>query len=409
MINTRNVDGMEFYMNEKQQFKKRETLYFSIACIVCNISFYPIFVRNGIGHTAVIAVWGILLVLVLSYSLFNCWTRELKRYALLCIFFVLNTFITGILNDVNAFGNHFFQPVLIASVIFLIATRAGIRIDINDLKKVCTVFFYSMAVIAVLLFVFYLRGTDFSTAVYGYKFGKNEIAVLLLCAFHISCTVYSPTRKWHHLFRIISILFFVLDIFLLRTRSAMLGIGLLGIVLVFHGKRFRRGVRCFLILSVLAVSVYFFLNIDKFNTLLYQIVYAGRDFRDWNDLTSGRGDEIAIALEAFRESPIVGVGKMGTCDCFFVSVLANYGLFCWPVVVMSLAPLIWSIKNIRLYSDMSICFFLIAGSIFFISFLEELAPFGSGTRCYLLWLMWGVLVQNKEKDRRLMMNEAGGK
>ena len=85
---------------------------------------------------------------------------------------------------------------------------------------------------------------------------------------------------------------------------------------------------------------------------------------------------------------------MGTLDCFYVSVLVSYGLLGIPAIIMAIAPFLWSICNLKKRSDIGLCFFTIAGSIFLISILEELAPFGPGTRCYILWLMWGILLAN---------------
>ncbi|MBP5183231.1 MAG: hypothetical protein J6331_09425, partial [Lentisphaeria bacterium] len=34
----------------------------------------------------------------------------------------------------------------------------------------------------------------------------------------------------------------------------------------------------------------------------------------------------------------------------------------------------------------------LAASMLTIALVEELSPFGPGTRCYILWLLWGLLV-----------------
>ena len=36
--------------------------------------------------------------------------------------------------------------------------------------------------------------------------------------------------------------------------------------------------------------------------------------------------------------------------------------------------------------------FILASSMFLLALLEELSPFGPGTRCYVLWLLWGLMV-----------------
>ena len=384
-------------MNEGIHSYRGNVLLLSIVCIISNISYYPIFQASGYGRIAAIAVWILLLFMVAS-RLTQDWTSTLGRFFRLYCVFAINTMIVGAVNGVNAFDNHFFQIVTIAFLIFLISNRFGQEIDVEDLRMICTAYFYSMAIMAVPLFFVYLRGTDLSSLIYSYQYGKNEIALLLLCALFIGSTIYNPQSTIKKLIRIGAIVFFVVDILFLRTRSALLGIGLWGIVLFLKAKRFRKDVRVLGITAIILIIAYLLTHGSVLDSFLNDIVYAGRDANDLNNLSSGRGDQIAAAWDTFKENVVFGVGDRRTCDSFYFSVLANYGLLGWPLIIMSFIPLIWSIKNFNLYDDVSLCFFLVTASFFLLSLLEELAPFGPGTRCYLLWLMWGVLVQNKARD-----------
>lgn len=384
-------------MNEGIHSYRGNVLLLSVVCVISNASYYPIFVANGYGRIAAIGVWIMLLVMVAS-RLMKDWTPTFGRYVGLYCVFAINTLIVGAANGVNAFDNHFFQIVTIAFLIFLISNRFGQEIDVEDLRMICTAYFYCMAIMAVPLFFVYLRGTDLSSLYYSYQYGKNEIAALLLCAMLIASTIYNPQSPIRKLIRIGAIALFIIDILFLRTRSAMVGIGFWGIVLFIKAKRFRKDVRILGIASIVLITVYLLTHGSVLDSFLNNIVYAGRNAYDLNDLSSGRGDQIALALDTFKENVVFGVGVRRTCDSFYFSVLANYGLFGWPLIIMSFIPLIWSIKNFSLYDDVSLCFFLVAATFFLLSLLEELAPFGSGTRCYLLWLMWGILVQNKARD-----------
>ncbi len=383
----------------------KRILFLSLACIISNASYYPVLQSSGIGRNIAITVWIVLSITVIGrlFSTF-AWTRELRSIIVLYAFFALNTFIVGTVNEVNAFDNHFFQTVSIAVVIFTVCTLIGIDVDIHGLRKICLAYFYSMFVISIPLFFLYLKNTNLLSMIYDYTYGKNEIAVLLLCALFICCTIYGPRTRLQKLIRIIGILFFIVDIMLLRTRSAMLGIGLLGVVIIFRTKTLRRDIRNLGLLAVIAVTIYFFTHPTVLSSFMNNIVYAGRNSADLNDLSSGRGDQILLAWNTIKEHPFFGVGKRFTCDCFYVSAVANYGLFSWPLIVMSFKPIFWSIKNYNLYDDVSLCYFLVSISFFFFAVLEELAPFGPGTRCYLIWLMWGILSQNKRIDREWTAN-----
>lgn len=374
---------------------QQRVLFVSLICIISNISYYPVFVANGWGRTVAIAVWILLAISLLGSSLFFNWEREISIVFLCYILFVVVSLITSIVNGVNAFGNHFFRPVSIALLVFFLCNRCGF--GIGALTKICTAYYYCSAAMAVLLFFFYIRGTDYSSPIYAYTYGKNEIPVLFLCALFIACTVYFPKSKALNFVRILASIFFVADIFLLRARTEMLCVAFLGIVLLLNKKQLRKSARVIGIAAILAIGFYFITHRAVFDSFLNNIVYAGRDAKDIDSLSSGRISFVSAALKEFINHPFAGVGYRFTCDCFYASALANYGILSIPIIIISLYPLIWSIKHIKVFGEVSLCFFLIAGALFIVSILEELAPFGPGTRCYFLWLMWGILVRNKTR------------
>ena len=81
----------------------------------------------------------------------------------------------------------------------------------------------------------------------------------------------------------------------------------------------------------------------------------------------------------------------------YFNVVSNY-------YVMALAVLFIIYRSLavgHLRFDINLCFFTISASLFIISILEELAPFGPGTRCYILWLIWGLLLVNDNKEIKI--------
>lgn len=380
----------------------RRTTFISLICVLSNISYYPILVANGLGRIIAIGVWLIFALSLIGKLGWATLNSKYRTFILLYFIFVVNSAITSVFNGVNAYGNHFFVPVTIATIVFTLANILGFELDKEDVTKFCTVYYYICAIMAILLFIFYLRGTDLVTSVYGYQYGKNEIAVLLLCAMIISCTIYKPSTRLLSIVRIVAIVFFVMDIILLRTRSVLFGIGLLAIIIVFNKKEIRKSFRAFILLVIIGVIIYFVRNPLSFDAFIKNIVFAGRNANSLNDISSGRGDQIKLAFSAFADNLVFGVGVRFTCDCFYISALANYGLLCWPIVIMALMPVIWSVKHYDNSDGLSICFFIMTISIFEISLLEELAPFGPGTRCYILWLIWGIMISQNRYCNEVM-------
>lgn len=381
-------------MDKTGRTKKNILLFLCALCVISNVSYYPILVKSGWGRRVAIAVWIVLGVFILLRMKIKFpSSAAFQSFAVVLFFFLVNTAMVTFATGKNAFDNHFFQPVMIAAAIFVCASTLQMDISPDGIRTICRAYYDCMALMSVPLFVFYLRGTDLSSRIYSYKYGKNEIAVLLLAALIIACTVYKPKGWFQRTFQIASIVFMMVDILYLRCRSVMLGSVLLLVMLIFNARKMNTTLRIFLILGILAVAIVFIVREDLFNTFMDDIVYAGRRADDTDDLSSGRETQIRQGLEFLSENTLFGTGKYGkTLDSFFVSALVNYGVMGWPLIIMSLLPLIWSIAKLKQKTDLHFCFFILATSLSILAVLEELAPFGPGTRCYLLWLMWGLMV-----------------
>lgn len=371
----------------------KSSIWLCLACVITNFSYYPVMISSGLGRMAAIAIWILLLVSLIFRGFSICGNIYCRLYLILYTVFCVNTAITGLVNDVNAFSNHFFQVVTISTLIFIVAMRYGQNFENNDLKRICIWYYVTTSIMSLPLFVFYLRNLNLSSDFYDFAFGKNEVAVMLLCSLIIGFVLYEPNNKLSRIFKIVSILFLLIDILYLRCRSSFLGVIFLFGTLSIYSSKMTQKLRISVLLFLLGVILYFLKNPESFDAFLNQIVYAGRDGSDISSLSSGRDVQIKRGIETFWDSPLFGVGARGTLDCFYVSVLANYGLLAWPLIVMAILPVIWGCINLKHRKKEDLCFFIIVVSMFFVSLCEEVAPFGPGVRCYFLWLMWGILLQ----------------
>ena len=377
----------------RNEVLSKESVLFCIACVFSNISYYPALVSSGIGRVLASAIW-IFLAITLFYRGVSFASNSLLHTHLFLYFiFTLNTVITGLVNEVNAFNNHFFRVVTLSVIILIVALRYGVNFKNGDLKKICIWYYFATSIMAIPLFVFYLRSIDLNSSFYNYVFGKNEIAVMLLCSLIVGLVLYEPNNMLKRMFKIVSIFFLLVDILYLRCRSSFLGVVFLFGTLSVYSNKMTQRLRVSVLLFLLGVTIYFLVNPDSFEFFLNQIIYAGRDSSDVSSLSSGRDLQVKEGVDTFWSSPIFGYGGGPSLDCFYVAALVSYGLLAWPLIVMALLPVIWSCKNLKNGKKEDICFFIIAVSMFFISLFEEQAPFGPGSRCYILWLMWGILLQ----------------
>ncbi|MBO4830815.1 MAG: hypothetical protein J5534_15575 [Fibrobacter sp.] len=377
----------------RKEALSKETFFLCLACVLSNVSYYPALVSSGMGRIFAIAIWIFLAITLLFRGV--CFVSSSFFHAHLLLYFMvtLNTVITSVVNDVNAFYNHFFPVVTISTIILIVAIRYGLNFKTVDLKRICVSYYITTSIMAIPLFAFYLRGSDFSSSVYGYVFGKNEMAVMLMCSLIIGLVLYEADNRLKRVFKIVSILFLLIDILYLRCRSSFLGVAfLLGSISIYSNKMTQK-LRIAVVFGLLVVSLYFIANLESFETFLNQIIYAGRDSSDMSSLASGRDLQVKWGINAFLNSPIWGYGVGPSLDCFYVSAIVSYGLLAWPLIAMALLPVIWSCINLKNGKKEDICFFIVAVSMFLVSLFEEQAPFGPGSRCYILWLMWGILLQ----------------
>ena len=380
------------------------SIWICVACVISNIADYPAMVVTGWGRMFAIAFWILLMISLIFKGIGSYSNTYFCTHLVLYALFFFNTAITGIANDLNAFGNHFFRAVTIPTVVLIVAMRYGYDFNSKDLKRVCIWYYITTSIMSFPLLLFYLRYSDLSTSVYDYDYGKNEIAILLLFSLIIGTILYEPDNVFTKWFKYISLLFIIVDILYLRCRSSFLGVAFLFGTLSIYSNKMTQKHRIAVILGLLTVTVYFLANPDSFDTFLNQIVYAGRDGSNFSEVSSGRDADIKLGFELFSKAPFCGVGHAGTTiDCFFASAVANYGLLAWPLITMALLPVIWSCINLKNGKKEDLCFFIIAFSMFFVSLCEEQAPFGPGVRCYFLWLMWGILLQVNDRNRMVQI------
>lgn len=376
----------------------KETIFLCIACVLSNVSYYPALVSSGIGRVLASAIWIFLAITLFYRGVSFASNSLLHTHLFLYLLFTLNTAITGLVNEVNAFNNHFFRVVTLSVIILIVALRYGVDFKNGDLKKICIWYYFATSIMAIPLFVFYLRSIDLNSSFYNYVFGKNEIAVMLLCSLIVGFVLYEPNNMLKRMFKIVSIFFLLVDILYLRCRSSFLGVVFLFGTLSVYSNKMTQRLRVSVLLFLLGVTIYFLVNPDSFEFFLNQIIYAGRDSSDVSSLSSGRDLQVKEGVDTFWSSPIFGYGRGPSLDCFYVAALVSYGLLAWPLIVMALLPVIWSCKNLKNGKKEDICFFIITVSMFFISLFEEQAPFGPGSRCYILWLMWGILLQINDRE-----------
>lgn len=129
-----------------------------------------------------------------------------------------------------------------------------------------------------------------------------------------------------------------------------------------------------------------------------------------NSMTSGRLDGYKLAIKDFIRSPVIGIGAYAYIDNFIICTLRTGGIlsaiFILPFVY---GKLFNEFKKVNVIIDqksdyddrvVNIMFLLKCFIIYFfvISLMEGYPPLGPGTSVFLLWILFGIADNMKEKE-----------
>lgn len=378
------------------------TWFLMMISIVSNLSYYPFFQQSNYARNIVIGLWCVLLFIAVFHK--TIYVRE-NPLIILCYLnyfvFVINSLIGFLCGNHEIFSNHFFRTVTISIIILSIGYLMSFDFSHESMKKILMVYMYSIIIFSIPLFTIYLVNGDVSTSQYSYKFGKNEISVLLLCALIIMLICFTPKSLLSKIVFLIGLFFILIDLVLLRCRSVYFGVIITFVFVLFKRNAISKWVKIIVVLLLTLFILFFILNRDALNFFINKILFAGRDGDSIDSISSGRVTIIKDAMKVFRQNFLFGVGSYETVDCIYVSILTNYGIMGYPLIVLTFIPLIYNISQMKNGKSSFLCLGLISLSLFFVGLFEELAPFGPGTRCYILWLMTGISfgLDNDEKKR----------
>ncbi len=394
--------------NENSANKCRIIIYFiALLCIISNISYYPYFQQTNWARYVVIVCWSIILLYTLFIGSILPVSKYYNKQSLFLVIYVFMSIFLFLIGQIKIFINHFFLIVIISFLIFTISAKIGENINFHEIKIILYTYSFSTAIISVPLYFFYLRSYDLSSIIYQYRYGKNEMAILIMCSIIIIGLYFKPIKKYQVIIKYTSLLMLMLDIMYLRCRSAMLGILICFILYIKHLKinTCIKYISLVILIIIIVIS-----QLNKLETFRDDVLFAGRNSYDLDDLSSGRITQINYGLTLLKENLLIGIGNSRTIDCLYVSALVNYGIiFFLPLISLALYPIIYSIYNYYCHSDNlipeDICFLALALSMFTTSCLEELAPFGPGTRCYIFWLMFGFMINIKRRHENEYNNE----
>ena len=376
----------------KEQKGSIMTAICMLAFVLSNISYLPYFADNGMTQYLSYPAWGLMIGTILMYRQFYMDKRDIKFGLFVLVIFAAMG-IYGLITGKDYYGSLLTKCIFLALIITVLGSVvAKVKVTWGAENSLLWAYVVATFVLCTVVFFEYLIDQDITSRIYSYR-AKNETAFLAASSFVI--LLYLPPapkyKKLQVLFRILLAAFFFYVIVGMRCRSMLFAV-LVTLAIFLFQRNSSKGFKAVIVLGAFALLIAM-QNEAAYDKLVNGILLGGRETNDVNDLTSGRLVQIARGWELFKQNLLFGTGDIGTVDCFFVSVLMQYGAplgLC--LMILGCYPFVWGVYNYKRIKS-PVCMVMILCAMMYIigGIFEENAPFGPGTRCYISWFLFGYL------------------
>lgn len=363
--------------------------FVSLICLVTVLSQLPVFVEAGITSTIAVCAWALLFFV----SLIRCrGILTLTESAGLLSMVLIWAAYYGISTVINEAFLRSALPYVIALSMFVMitGTMVGRLITRADLVRISKAFILGCTVLAAVVYLQYFWGEEVSSRIYLYT-EKNSTAQILMTAIILILTVHlnEASSKGKLLYTGVLVLLTAV-LLLMRSRATIIFFPVL-VWLVLISKGISKKLKWVTVLVIVALAGVLITNDGYRNDLLEDILYAGRDSADLNDVTSGRLDEWKSFLTDLGDNWLFGHGRMKRESLILVSILEYGVIFGSLILVVAVYPLYYGLCKLPKDNPYRVPLISVASCYAINGVFEQLAPFGPGVKCFFLWFLLGIL------------------
>lgn len=354
-----------------------------IAVTLANISYYPYLNSVFSIDDIVKCIWLFLfLILIVKDNKIN---SVLNKYIYCIITFDFFILLGTLLFNSNYLTSRLFLPINMT--LFFLMTGCLVAKYLNKLylRDILRVYIISTMLILVLTYFKYYYGVNWLGSLETIVVQKNSLATLAI--FSTVILLFNPNmfkKNLKYIFLIIS----TLMIFVLKSRTIIISFF---IVLIYFWFKLSKKKKLYIFFTTILIILFISYYTHLFDVLLNNILLNNRSL-DFNTLTSGRVSHLEIFIKLFKNNSLIGTG--GTyLESMPLALFLSYGFIgSFPIIIL----LTFSIKDIffrrsafydRNFDHLIIALFLI---LIFNGLAEELAPFGPGVKCFMLWFLLGI-------------------
>lgn len=371
-------------------------ILFSTSIALSLLSQLPIFLESGASDYMKM-FWLVPALVIIPQTLKSLSNGNIRIFLLFVIIFFLYCFLLEAFQNIKYIGADL-NNILISFFIFTVSfCYFKLNHSQKDINIIC---FVLLTVSGIVAFIIYTSASLVSTldeAIYAYN-NKNSMGQILLSNIIFCSFMYKLDKKWLILFKWLAIVFIIVVMFLLKSRSTILGFFFVILYFVFSQKYLKYR---FYLFGFLFVSVLIVLNSrSMYEMLVENILFANQDVTDINALSSSRVDRYPFYISGFMQSPLIGNGNR-YFDCMPLIMLYQYGILGTSIVFLFILKMYISINKIKNDTILNLSAYLLLCVFLINSLFEAQPPFGPGIKCFLLWMTMGFSFSNMFKCKSI--------
>lgn len=355
----------------------------------------PIFVEGSITQLLSVPFWiGLFLILFHKRLLKNIYPAKIPILIFIC--FIVYYYTVGAVIPAY-YRSALPYPIEISIFVLICGSACSSELNDEDLDMIITFYIISTLIVGFSIYISYIAGASFGSRQYLYD-SKNSVCQILLTGFIFALFTKQNRTVIAKLTNLLILLFLAYEILMLQSRASIIGIPL-ALLLVVINRNINKWTKRVVLFSLIACIIYLLIpeNLEFFKS---NILFAGRNAANLNDLSSGRSNEWENFPVYFHQHPWIGVGRF-KMESLILTSLLEYGLIGGSLIlILALTPLIYALKNYKFEKHKPVFLAFLAISICYVlnGVFEQLAPFGPGVKCYALWFLFGILKFKSETN-----------
>lgn len=360
------------------------------ACLFSCLSQLPFFISGGMTQTVSFPLW---IIAFLMLFLNSGWKidRSILKLTIPSCFFVFFVLIASLFNsNASHMSSSLFYSFLISMFIFLVGNMGGKYASDEVIEKICLSYVVGTVIVSVSVFIQYFGfGYDMSSSIYAYQ-SKNSFAQIVFTAIILLMIKFKPQRKIHTIIKWGLIAFEILLMAYLRSRATLVSF-LVAVVILVLSRNTRKSLKALVTIACIAL-IFLMLTNEPINEVIFNdILFAGRDSSNLDELTSGRVTILQNFPELISGNWLFGIGSR-YFECFYLSAILQFGLIGGIIlIIISFVPAYYGVLLSRTSENWYILMVIAVGYLVD-GIFEGLTPFGAGIKCYFMWFLFGLLI-----------------